>query len=107
MTISTINDNPDKLENTFRYAFISLEGVCQPVADKEAPGQQPACLPSRPKSEAGEKSVDSCRILFYDQVVNCVQGGDPGVSVALFYTPEILKQRRPESLGKALDSEAV
>jgi hypothetical protein len=34
------------------------------------------------------------------------KGGDPLVSLALFHSIEILKQRRPESLGKALDSEA-
>jgi hypothetical protein len=35
-----------------------------------------------------------------------LRGGDPGESVALFHTLEILKYRRPGSLGKALDSEA-
>ncbi len=37
---------------------------------------------------------------------NFLRGGDPGESAALFHTFEILKHRRPGSLGKALDSEA-
>jgi hypothetical protein len=37
-----------------------------------------------------EKSVDSGSILFYDLLI-CARGGDPGVSVALVYTAEILK----------------
>ena len=45
----------------------------------------------RPKIGAGEKSVDSWWILFYDLLVDYAQGGDPGVSVALVYTAEILK----------------
>jgi len=45
----------------------------------------------RPKMEVGEKSVDSWWILFYDLLRNLRRGGDPGVSVALVYTAEILK----------------
>jgi hypothetical protein len=37
-----------------------------------------------------------CGKILYEEVI----------LVALFYTFEILKQRRPRSLGKALDSEA-
>jgi hypothetical protein len=59
-----------------------------------------------PNPLAGEKFLDSWPILFYYVHRIFRRGGDPGASVALFYTFEILKQRRPGSLGKALDSEA-
>jgi hypothetical protein len=35
------------------------------------------------------------------------KGGDPGVSAIDSYECEILKLRRPESLGKALDAHKV
>ncbi|MDP2046706.1 MAG: hypothetical protein Q8L00_10905, partial [Deltaproteobacteria bacterium] len=59
-----------------------------------------------PNPLAGKKFLDSWPVLFYYLRRNSLRGGDPGASVALFYTFEILKQRRPGSLGKALDSEA-
>jgi hypothetical protein len=46
------------------------------------------------------------RFSFIIKKVIFPRGGDPGESAALFYTVEILKYRRPGSLGKALDSEA-
>jgi hypothetical protein len=55
---------------------------------------------------AGKKSVDSSPVLFYYFCRISFRGGDPGESTALFHTFEILKHRRPGSLGKALDSEA-
>jgi hypothetical protein len=60
----------------------------------------------RPYPVAGKKSLASWPVLFYDLMRIFLRGGDPGASVALFHTFEILKQRRPGSLGKALDSEA-
>jgi len=54
----------------------------------------------------GKKSVASWEVLFYYGRRKFSQGGDLGESAALFYTVEILKRRRPGSLGKALDSEA-
>jgi hypothetical protein len=54
----------------------------------------------------GKKPVASWQVLFYDLKENSWRGGDPGESAALFHTFEILKHRRPGSLGKALDSEA-
>jgi hypothetical protein len=59
-----------------------------------------------PNQGAGKKSVDSGTILFYYWKSKFLRGGDPGESAALFHTHEILKRRRPRSLGKALDSEA-
>jgi hypothetical protein len=55
---------------------------------------------------AGKKSIASWMVLFYDFKKNSWRGGDPGESAALLHTFEILKRRRPGSLGKALDSEA-
>jgi hypothetical protein len=60
----------------------------------------------RPNPVAGKKSVDSCPVLFYYFWRISCRGGDPGESAALFHAFEILKHRRPGSLGKALDSEA-
>jgi hypothetical protein len=65
---------------------------------------------ARPNPVAGKKFLDSWPVLlyyllYYLQGIS-LRGGDPGESVALFHTFEILKQRRPGSLGKALDSEA-
>jgi hypothetical protein len=60
----------------------------------------------RPHPVAGKKSLDSWPVLFYDLLRISLRGGDPGESAALFHTFEILKHRRPGSLGKALDSEA-
>jgi hypothetical protein len=64
------------------------------------------CLLARSHPAAGKKLLDSGPVLFYYLCRISLRGGDPGASVALFYTFEILKQRRPGSLGKALDSEA-
>jgi hypothetical protein len=58
------------------------------------------------KSVAGKKFLDSSPVLFYDLHRISLRGGDPGESAALFHAFEILKHRRPGSLGKALDSEA-
>jgi hypothetical protein len=58
------------------------------------------------QSGAVKKPLDSWPVLFYYFMRTFLRGGDPGESAALFHTFEILKHRRPGSLGKALDSEA-
>jgi len=71
------------------------------------PVQTGGNVPLRPpQSGSGKKFLDSWPVLFYYFKSISLRGGDPGESVALFHTFEILKQRRPGSLGKALDSEA-
>jgi hypothetical protein len=56
-------------------------------------------------SAAGKNRLIPVRFSFMMREI-MPKGGDPRVSVALFYPIDILKQRRLESLGKALDSEA-